>query len=125
MSEKNEFLKRRIKLAGGKRKFYTRVGKTLLTKTVPGKLLLAGVAGYAGAQAYKNAKLFAKALKTDEYKGKSLKEIVHHDVKKLWKLGKKKWGVDKETLLKKKTKVQKKSTGGEIIIGRGVDLDLL
>ena len=37
---------------------------------------------------------------------------------------KKKWGVDKETL-KKKTKVQKKSTGGEIIIGRGVDLDLL
>jgi hypothetical protein len=124
MSEKNEFLKRRIKLAGGKRKFYTRVGRTLLTKTVPGKILLAGVAGYAGVQAYKNAKLFAKALKTDEYKGKSLKEIVHHDVKKLWKIGKKKWGVDKETL-KKKTKVQKKSTGGEIIIGKGVDLDLL
>ena len=124
MSEKNEFLKRRIKLAGGKRKFYTRVGRTLLTKTVPGKILLAGVAGYAGVQAYKNAKLFAKALKTDEYKGKNLKEIIKHDVKKLWEKGKKEWGVDKETL-KKKTKVQKKSTGGEIIIGKGVDLDLL
>ena len=116
MSEKNEFLKRRIKLAGGKRKFYTRVGRALLTKTIPGKILLAGVAGYAGVQAYKNAKLFAKALKTDEYKGKNLKEIIKHDVKKVWKKKKKEWLGDK------------KSIGGETVVmksGGGYIDDLL
>jgi len=60
---------------------------------------------------------------TAKYEGKGWKNFIKEE----WKKGKKEWGVDKETLLKKK-KVDKKSIGGETVVmksGGGYIDDLL
>ena len=91
-----------------------RLGR-VFTRTVPGRILLVGSAIGVGSNVYtsikKDIKKLKKALKSEEYKGKNLKEIIKHDVKKLWEKGKKEWGVDQKTLLK-----NKKSIGGETVV---------
>ena len=113
MSEKNEFLKRRKALSA----FPAVKSKSLYFQDIPkGSKFLQRRFTLAGP---KTALAVLKKVGKRTHIGKAVAAATV--VAGAYEAGKRKLF----TKDKKKKKVQKKSTGGEIIIGRGVDLDLL
>jgi hypothetical protein len=112
----SKFLKRRFKLAGPS-SFPTVKSKSLYFKDIPkGSKFLQRRMTLGGPKA---ALAVLKAVGRRTHIGKAVAAATV--VAGAYEAGKRKLF----TKDKKKKKVQKKSTGGEIIIGRGVDLDLL
>ena len=116
-----------------KKKFTGKTAMRMLTKTKAGRIASVVLVASGIHEATKTKKkkikepLSSKLKKlsayTAKYEGKGWKNFIKgqkDEIKKEVKKGLKDW-----LNVKDKTKVQKKSTGGEIIIGRGVDLDLL
>ena len=114
-----------------KKKFTGKTAMRMLTKTKAGRIASVVLVASGIHEATKKKKIkepLSSKLKklsayTAKYEGKGWKNFIKgqkDEIKKEVKKGLKDW-----LNVKDKTKVQKKSTGGEIIIGRGVDLDLL
>ena len=116
-----------------KKRFTKKTALRMLTKTKAGRiasivLVASGIHEATKTKKKKTKEPLSSKLKklseyTAKYEGKGWKNFI----KEGWKKGKKEWGVDKETLLKKK-KVDKKSIGGETVImksGGGYIDDLL
>jgi len=115
------------------KKFTGKTAMRMLTKTKAGRiasivLVASGIHEATKTKKKKTKEPLSLRLKklseyTAKYEGKGWKNFIKgqkDEIKKEVKKGLKDW-----LNVKDKTKVQKKSTGGEIIIGRGVDLDLL
>ena len=116
-----------------KKRFTKKTALRMLTKTKAGRiasivLVASGIHEATKTKKRKTKEPLSLRLKklseyTAKYEGKGWKNFI----KEGWKKGKKEFGVDKETLLKKK-KVDKKSIGGETVImksGGGYIDDLL
>ena len=116
-----------------KKRFTKKTALRMLTKTKAGRiasivLVASGIHEATKTKKKKTKEPLSLRLKklseyTAKYEGKGWKNFI----KEGWKKGKKEFGVDKETLLKKK-KVDKKSIGGETVImksGGGYIDDLL
>ena len=115
------------------KKFTGKTAMRMLTKTKAGRiasvvLVASGIHEATKTKKKKTKEPLSLRLKklseyTAKYEGKGWKNFIKgqkDEIKKEVKKGLKDW-----LNVKDKTKLQKKSTGGEIIIGRGVDLDLL
>jgi len=116
-----------------KKRFTKKTALRMLTKTKAGRiasivLVASGIHEATKTKKKKTKEPLSLRLKklseyTAKYEGKGWKNFIKEE----WKKGKKEWGIDKETLLKKK-KVDKKSIGGETVImksGGGYIDDLL
>ena len=116
-----------------KKRFTKKTALRMLTKTKAGRiasivLVASGIHEATKTKKKKTKEPLSSKLKklseyTAKYEGKGWKNFIKEE----WKKGKKEWGVDKETLLKKK-KVDKKSIGGETVVmksGGGYIDDLL
>jgi|ETNmetMinimDraft_26_1059896.scaffolds.fasta_scaffold11660_2 hypothetical protein len=116
-----------------KKRFTKKTALRMLTKTKAGRiasivLVASGIHEATKTKKKKTKEPLSSKLKklseyTAKYEGKGWKNFIKEE----WKKGKKEWGIDKETLLKKK-KVDKKSIGGETVImksGGGYIDDLL
>jgi hypothetical protein len=116
-----------------KKRFTKKTALRMLTKTKAGRiasivLVASGIHEATKTKKKKTKEPLSLRLKklseyTAKYEGKGWKNFIKEE----WKKGKKEWGVDKETLLKKK-KVDKKSIGGETVVmksGGGYIDDLL
>ena len=116
-----------------KKRFTKKTALRMLTKTKAGRiasivLVASGIHEATKTKKKKTKEPLSSKLKklseyTAKYEGKGWKNFIKEE----WKKGKKEFGVDKETLLKKK-KVDKKSIGGETVImksGGGYIDDLL
>ena len=116
-----------------KKRFTKKTALRMLTKTKAGRiasivLVASGIHEATKTKKKKTKEPLSLRLKklseyTAKYEGKGWKNFIKEE----WKKGKKEFGVDKETLLKKK-KVDKKSIGGETVVmksGGGYIDDLL
>ena len=116
-----------------KKRFTKKTALRMLTKTKAGRiasivLVASGIHEATKTKKKKTKEPLSSKLKklseyTAKYEGKGWKNFIKEE----WKKGKKEWGIDKETLLKKK-KVDKKSIGGETVVmksGGGYIDDLL